>query len=161
LGNLHHDNGLPLVHFHGPSNTDMRGGTVTISLYDTNGVPLDDHRIEELANHENISLRTGCFCNPGAGETTHGLSEQQMRTFFEQKAGQEKRLISFMELRQIMQERYCKSVSAVRISVGIASNFDDVYRFMHFISGFLNKTSEQVGIATYDQHSAHTLRDAA
>jgi selenocysteine lyase/cysteine desulfurase len=145
-----------MVHVHGPTTTEKRGGTVTISLYDPDGVPLDDHRIEELANHENISLRTGCFCNPGAGEITHGLTAREMVTFFEQ--GQP---VSFMELRQIMQERFQKSVSAVRISTGIASNFDDVYNFMRFISGFLNKTSAEVGLATYDQDSAHRLRDTA
>ena len=153
---LQHNNGLPLIHIHGPASTEKRGGTVTISLYDTNGVPIDDHWIEELANYEKISLRTGCFCNPGAGEIAHGLSQHHMTTFFEQN-----KRISFMELRQIMQERFYKSVSAVRISVGIASNFNDVYHFMQFISGFLNKTSEQVGIATYDRHSAHMLRDSA
>jgi hypothetical protein len=48
----------------------------------------------------------------------------------------------------------------VRISVGLASNFSDVYQFMRFISGFLNRTAAQVGLATYEEHSAHMLRDA-
>lgn len=155
LSALRHDNGRPLVHVHGPLNTEMRGGTVTISLYDTDEIPLDDHRIEELANLENISLRTGCFCNPGAGEITHGLTSGEMCTFFEQSIP-----VSFLELRRTMQERFHKSVSAVRISVGIASNFNDVYQFMRFISDFLNQTATQVGLATYEEHSAHMLRDA-
>ena len=156
LRGLRHEDGNSMVHIHGPVTTKDRGGTVTISLFDVNGAPIDDHRIEELANYENISLRTGCFCNPGAGEVTHKLSPQEMLTFFEH--GQR---VSFMELRKIMQEKFNKSVSAVRVSMGIASNFSDVYHFMRFISGFMNKTADQVGIATYDRKSAHHLRDTA
>jgi molybdenum cofactor sulfurtransferase len=155
LSALRHENGRPLARIYGPLTTEMRGGTVTISLYDVDGIPLDDRRIEELANHENISLRTGCFCNPGAGEIAHGLSAGEMRTFFEQDVP-----VSFLELRQGMQERFHKSVSAVRISVGIASNFSDVYQFMRFIAGLLNLTAKQVGLATYEEHNAHMLRDA-
>jgi molybdenum cofactor sulfurtransferase len=60
----------------------MRGGTITISFLDPDGVNLDERRIEELAGDANISLRTGCFCNPGAGEITHDLSEAEMKAFF-------------------------------------------------------------------------------
>ena len=156
LGALRHDNNRPLVRIHGPRDMHQRGGTVTISVMDVNGVTLDDRRIEELANYENISLRTGCFCNPGAGEIAHGLSDREMRTFFEQD-----RPISFLELRQRMQEDFSKSISSVRISTGIASNFQDVYRFMRFISGFLNQTAAQVGEASYDTIASHMERDTA
>lgn len=151
---LRHDNGAPFVHLHGPRSTDQRGGTITITLHDPEGIPLDDHRIEELANHRNISIRTGCFCNPGAGEITHGLSSKEMSSFF-----QIGKPISFMELRKIMGEKFNKSVSAIRISVGIASTFDDVHTFILFIKEFLNKHASEVGFATYDQPSAHTRRD--
>jgi len=153
---LRHQNGQPLVHIHGPRTTEDRGGTVTISLYDPNGEPLDDHRIEELAYHENISLRTGCFCNPGAGEVAHKLTSREMVTFFAQGES-----ISFLELRKIMNERFNKTVSAVRVSLGIASNFNDVYHFMRFISGFLDRTSPQVGAASSDRYCDFLTRDAA
>lgn len=156
LCSLHHENGRPLVHLHGPRNTEERGGTVTISVLDVNGVVIDDRRIEELANHQNISLRTGCFCNPGAGEIAHGLSGDEMHTFFEQ--GQR---ISFLELRQKMQQKFSKNISSVRISTGIASNFQDVYSFMRFISGFLNKTAEEIGPVSYDTIAPHMERDTA
>ncbi|HSQ27896.1 MAG TPA: aminotransferase class V-fold PLP-dependent enzyme [Anaerolineales bacterium] len=156
LRSLHHDNNQPLVHVHGPGNTEQRGGTITISVLDVNGTVLDDRRVEELANHQNISLRTGCFCNPGAGEIAHGLSGREMRTFFKQ--GQR---ISFLELRQRMHEKFSKNISSVRISTGIASNFQDVYSFMRFISGFLNKTAEEIGNVSYDAIAPHMERDTA
>ena len=156
LSALRHDNGQPLVYIHGPLTTENRGGTVTISLYDVDGKVIDDLRVEELANHKNISLRTGCFCNPGAGEISHGLGPVQMHTFFEQG-----KAISFQELRQMMQEKFSKSISAVRISTGIASNFQDVYTFMRFVSGFLNKTVAQIGPVSYQTIVPHMERDAA
>ena len=45
----------------------MRGGTVTMNFYDPDGTSLDYRRVEELAGAQRISLRTGCFCNPGRG----------------------------------------------------------------------------------------------
>lgn len=137
---LHHSNGRPLIHVHGPRDLCMRGGTITVSFYDPNGRVLDDRRVEELANWKNISLRTGCFCNPGAGEVAHGLDESIMRTFFQGEQG-----LSFLELREEMWKRFGKSVSAVRISVGIVTNFADVYRFLAFARGFLDRTVEEVG----------------
>jgi selenocysteine lyase/cysteine desulfurase len=156
LNSLHHENGQVLVHIHGPRNTEQRGGTVTISVLDIHGKVIDDRRIEELANHQNISLRTGCFCNPGAGEIAHGLSSLEMRTFFEQ--GQR---ISFLELRHRMNQNFSKSISSVRISTGIASNFQDVYSFMRFISNFLNKSADEIGKVSYDTIAAHMERDTA
>ena len=70
----------------------MRGGTVTLNFYDPNGHLLDYRRIEELAGLEHISLRTGCFCNPGAGETAEGLTEDDMRAAFFLRAPRSLRL---------------------------------------------------------------------
>jgi hypothetical protein len=50
-------------------------------------------------------------------------------------------------------------VSAVRISVGLASNFSDAYRFIQFASDFRDQSAER-----YDAIGAppeSTLRDAA
>src|ERR1700722_8582756 len=71
---LRHTNGRAMVRIYGPATTLSRGGTVTLNLYDPHGHLLDYRRVEELAGAENISLRTGCFCNPGAGETAEGLT---------------------------------------------------------------------------------------
>ena len=79
---LRHTNGRAMVRIYGPANTQARGGTVTLNLYDPLGHLLDYRRVEELAGAENISLRTGCFCNPGAGEIAEGLTEEDMRAGF-------------------------------------------------------------------------------
>ena len=56
----------------------MRGGTVTLNFYDPGGHLLDYRRVDELAGLQGLSLRTGCFCNPGAGEWAEGLTEDDM-----------------------------------------------------------------------------------
>src|SRR6185369_3526751 len=78
LVSMTHGNGRPMVRIYGPVSSVMRGGTVTLNFYDPEGRLLDYRRIEELAGREGISLRTGCFCNPGAGETAESITEEDM-----------------------------------------------------------------------------------
>lgn len=153
---LRHSNGQPMVRIFGPCDLNRRGGTVTIGLLDPAGQPLDDRRIEQLANQAGISLRTGCFCNPGAGEIAYGLAASQMQQFFGRRQS-----VSFLELRQAVYEQTGRNVSAIRISVGLASNFADVYRFMHFIAGFRDRSVAEIGIlqAGY-AHDSGGSRDA-
>ena len=54
-----------------------------MNFYDPEGHLLDYRRVEELAGAQGISLRTGCFCNPGAGETAEGLTEADVRAALE------------------------------------------------------------------------------
>lgn len=39
--------------------------------------------VEKLAGLENIQIRTGCFCNPGACQTALGLSDNDVREHLE------------------------------------------------------------------------------
>ena len=58
-----------------------------MNFYDPDGHLLDYRRIEELASAQRISLRTGCFCNPGAGEAAEGLTADDMRAAAAEPAG--------------------------------------------------------------------------
>ena len=82
LLSLHHANGNPLVCVYGPLTTQRRGATVTMNFYDPAGRIIDHLRIEEAATQHHISLRTGCFCNPGGGETALGLSKSELAGCF-------------------------------------------------------------------------------
>ncbi len=134
LMGMNHTTGKPLVRLYGPANTDQRGGTVTINLFDSDGKVFDFRDVESAANDRNISLRTGCFCNPGAGEVANNLSAEDMRACFQQ----EERM-SFEEFLLVMDGR---SPGAVRASLGIASNFSDVYQFVEFARSFLDRAAE-------------------
>jgi selenocysteine lyase/cysteine desulfurase len=153
---LRHSNGRAMVRIYGPSNTEARGGTVTLNLYDPQGHLLDYRRVEELAGAEGISLRTGCFCNPGAGEIAEGLTEEDMRAGF--TLGADINLLSFLRM---MQERGHKSAGAIRASIGLASNFADVWRFLRFIAGFRDQMRLAIGDVSFDIESCRIIRDGS
>jgi selenocysteine lyase/cysteine desulfurase len=153
---LRHANGRHMVRIYGPANTHMRGGSITMNFYDPDGHLLDYRRIEELANLRRISLRTGCFCNPGAGETAEGLTEEDMLAGA--AGGADMTLPRFM---QVIQHRGGKSAGAIRISLGIVSNFADVYRFAQFAAEFRDQTRLTIGDVTFDIESCRVIRDGS
>ena len=69
LLSLRHSTGEPLAILYGPVDTEARGGTVTLNFRDRHGTVIDHEEIERQANERKISLRTGCFCNPGAAKS--------------------------------------------------------------------------------------------
>jgi molybdenum cofactor sulfurtransferase len=151
-----HGNAHPMVRIYGPTTTEARGGTVTFNLYDPHGHLLDYRRVEELAGNEGISLRSGCFCNPGVGEIAEGLTEDDMRAAY--ALGDEANLTSFM---QLMQHRGHKSAGALRASIGLVSNFADAWRFLRFVAGFRDQTRLATGTVTFDIESCRIIRDGS
>ena len=133
LSGMKHSTGVPLVRIYGPLTTVKRGGAVTANFFDKDGGLLDHRFIEQEANQHNISLRTGCFCNPGAGEIALGISKPELAACFTQPGhGQRLSLDDF---------RLCidgKASGAVRVSVGLVSNFEDVQVFLKFAEGLLD-----------------------
>lgn len=130
MASLKHDNGQPLIKLYGPNNTVDRGGTMVMNFFDANGDMYPFAEIERLANERNISLRTGCFCNPGIDETNHGLEQGELLNYF---AGEGPK--GYMDLI----DKLGKLRGAVRISLGYISNFRDVYTFIAFAGELLNK----------------------
>ncbi len=130
-----HSTGKPLVRVFGPTTTEGRGGSVTINFFDKEGAPIDHHFIESEAGRRNISLRTGCFCNPGAGEVALAMSRVELVACF-QKAGHDHRL-SLDDFLTCMDR---KSSGSVRVSLGIVSSFKDVQRFLGLAKDLLDST---------------------
>ena len=136
LHSMKHSNGRRLVTIYGPVNTRQRGGTITLNLFDPEGHFVDHVKVEQYANKKNISLRTGCFCNPGGGELALGLSAGELNTCFGLKPRME-----YEDFRRCIND---KSTGAVRISVGLVSNFSDVFHFIDFIQMFLDKKASDL-----------------
>jgi selenocysteine lyase/cysteine desulfurase len=153
---LRHSTGKPMVRLYGPATTEARGGTIAFNLYDPDGHLLDYRRVEELAGVEGISIRTGCFCNPGAGETAEGLTEEDMLAGA--ALGDD---ISLAQFRDIVLTRGGKSAGAMRVSFGIASNFADAARFLDFVAGFRDQTRLTIGAVTFDIESCRVIRDGS
>ncbi len=153
---LRHSNGRAMVRIYGPATSENRGGTVTFNLYDPQGHLLDYRRVEELAGAEGISLRTGCFCNPGAGEMAEGLTEEDMEAG--RALGTDANLLSFARL---MRDQRHKSAGSIRASIGLVTNFADIWRFLRFIAGFRDQTRLTIGEVTFDIESCRIIRDGS
>jgi selenocysteine lyase/cysteine desulfurase len=155
LVDLRHRNGRPMVRIYGPVTTAARGGTITMNFYDADGHLLDYRRVEELAALQRISLRTGCFCNPGAGETAEGLTEDDVA------AAMEVGDMTLPRFLQFITHRGGKSAGAVRVSLGVASSFADVHRFLRFAAGLCDQTRITMGEVTFDIESCRVIRDGS
>jgi molybdenum cofactor sulfurtransferase len=153
---LRHSSGRPMVRIYGPTTTQARGGTITFNLYDPKGHLLDYRRVEELAGKEGISLRSGCFCNPGAGEIAEGLTEEDMRAAFTMAPD-----INLLSFARLMRDRGHKSAGALRASIGLVSNFADAWKFVDFVGGFRDQTRLTIGEVTFDIDSCRVIRDGS
>jgi molybdenum cofactor sulfurtransferase len=129
---LQHSTGVPLARIYGPLVTEKRGGAVTLNFYDKKNQPLDIRIIEQAASDQKISLRTGCFCNPGAGEIALQISKMELAACFSQSDHVQR--LTYDDFRTCIDG---KASGAVRISVGMVSNFEDVQAVLKFAEGLL------------------------
>jgi selenocysteine lyase/cysteine desulfurase len=139
LQSLVHSNGLPLVKLYGPKHTANRGGTFLMNFFDMQGNAYPYYFIEQLANADGISIRTGCFCNPGIDELNNNISEDQLRQYFATRGnGDAVDMIQYLS----------KSRGAVRVSFGLPTTTVDIGRFILFAKKLLNTTVPvEVGLA--------------
>ncbi len=132
LAGLRHGNGRRVVRIYGPLGTEGRGGTVALNVYDAAGVHVDHRLVEARANEWRISLRTGCFCNPGAGEMALGLERDEIVGCLVRSGNR----MTVDEFRQCIDG---KSTGAVRVSFGIASTFGDALTVLSFFQAFVEE----------------------
>lgn len=134
LARMTQTSGAPLARLYGPLTTDGRGGIVSFNFYDSANRAVDHRLVERRANAARISLRTGCFCNPGGGEVALGLTGTELSSCFRQPEHQTHMTVDDFRL--------CidgKSTGAVRVSLGLVSNVDDVNRFLEFAREFIGQ----------------------
>jgi selenocysteine lyase/cysteine desulfurase len=131
---LYHSNGQPVVRIYGPTTTEKRGGTIAFNFCDPAGVVLDCYQVQENANQCGLSLRSGCFCNPGVREIALGLEREDLAAAFCQKEQ-----ISYEQFLHVIEGR---KQGAVRVSVGLATNFSDVYHFLRFARAFIDRFAD-------------------
>ena len=132
LANMRHANGKPLVQIYGPLDTKDRGGTIALNFFDAQGEIIPKHLLEEEANRRNISIRMGFFCNPGAGEIALDISGDELSSCFSRPSYENR--ISDLDFQRCIDP---KASGAVRVSLGLVSNFADVQSFLEFAANFL------------------------
>ena len=130
LKELKHDNGQTLVKVFGPDNLSNRGGNIIVNFFDVEGRVFAFEDIEFMANKDKISIRSGCFCNPGLDEINNCLSNDEIATYFMSRdEGDYHDMTTFLG----------KMRGATRVSVGIPTSQKDILKFLDFAKSLRNK----------------------
>jgi len=111
------------VEIYGPDRMGARGGTVAFNVRrDGRIVPYE--AVEAAARALGIAIRGGCFCNPGAAAYALGLDSARTRACLRGE-------FSLARFRDCMGGR---PVGALRASVGLATNDNDISRLGELIA---------------------------
>ena len=135
LGALCHRAGDRLVRFYGPRTTEQRGGTVAFSVINPLGRAVDLRVIEPLAAASNISLRAGCFCNPGAAEAAFSVAPDVLVNVYKEP--------ELLPLDLLVARLGMEGGGAVRVSLGAVSNVADVRACVQFVQSFLDTVPDE------------------
>jgi selenocysteine lyase/cysteine desulfurase len=84
--------------------------------------------VETRARRANVSLRGGCFCNPGASESAFALDSTRIAACLANLGT------------DFTPERFAEctntAVGAVRASIGMSNNVDDIRRAVDVVASF-------------------------
>ncbi|MGY5057038.1 aminotransferase class V-fold PLP-dependent enzyme [Streptomyces sp. 900105755] len=123
---LRHSDGSPLVRVYGTERADAaRGGTVALNVLGADGRIVDERLVTRDSAAHGISLRTGCFCNPGAGEEAFDLPLTRLLSAADTQVAS---LDEYLELLGL------PSAGAVRVSLGVSSQPRDIETFLTFVT---------------------------
>ena len=129
LASLRHANGRPMTRVYGPADNRARGGTVAFNVIDQWGWVVPYAQVEERALTSGVSVRGGCFCNPGAAERAFGFPAAESAACMERARREGFSIPAFAE---------CLgggvAVGAVRASLGIASAEADIERLIDVVT---------------------------
>lgn len=151
LQSLYHSNGEPMIRIYGPAEAKDRGGTVTFNILDPLGTVVDERVVAKESAEANISLRTGCFCNPGAGERAFNIKRQDIRLllpsrrFWKRHSHAKDQTFDF---EGFIRKLNLPSAGAVRVSFGVASLPRDVEYCVKFIQHmYTDRITERLPLA--------------
>ena len=108
-----------------------RGATIAFNLREPDGRIIDERIVEQLAAAASISLRTGCFCNPGAGEVAFGLTPDRLSAVFD--GGGRRNYDEYLRALGL------QTAGAVRVSLGVVSDDRDIDRLLAFLDEFRDR----------------------
>ncbi|HEV7593902.1 MAG TPA: aminotransferase class V-fold PLP-dependent enzyme, partial [Gemmatimonadaceae bacterium] len=126
-----HSNGSPLVAVYGPTTMRDRGPTIAFNVLDRAGQAIAFSGVEARAREEGVSLRGGCFCNPGASESAFGFRADETARCLDQISDTG---FSIDRLADCLGPGV--PVGAVRASLGLPSTIGDVDRSLAVVRSY-------------------------
>ena len=129
---LRHGDGSAAIRLYGPANCTDRGSTIAFNVITSDGriVPYED--VITRAGAAGVSLRGGCFCNPGAAERAFNYDAATlMSALSELGAG-----FTHERLRARLGDQ---PVGAVRASFGYGSSETDIDALLDVLTTFLDR----------------------
>ena len=130
LKNCTHSNGVLQLDIFGHPRRENTGGTMVMCFKNPDGSKVGFEKVETLANEKRISIRSGCFCNPGLDETNNCLSTSELAKYFtSREKGDYYDMIEYLH----------KMRGATRVSVGIATNKRDLDAYISFVSSLKDR----------------------
>lgn len=129
LRSRRHANGRPVFRIHGPAESVRRGGTIAFNVLNASGMVVSHEEVERVAAANDVAIRGGCFCNPGASEAAFGFASTNLRRCLEAS-----RVGEFSPRRLSECLGPDVPVGALRISVGVANTIADVERGVDVIA---------------------------
>lgn len=131
LQSLRRRDGLSAVKIYGPLNLDRRGGTIAFNVLDGKGRAVPYWIVEAVAREAGVAVRGGCFCNPGASEKAFGFPADDTRRCTEKVSAN-----GFTIARFAACLGPTLPVGAVRASIGMAANLEDLDRLIEVVESF-------------------------
>jgi selenocysteine lyase/cysteine desulfurase len=133
---LHHANGASATRVYGPPSAEGRGGTVAFNVVRRDGRVVPYSVVEERARNYRVAVRGGCFCNPGAAERAFGFSPAAAARCLDVATGDG--TFTIERFAACLDPERRQGIGAIRASLGMASNTDDVIRALDLIASFLD-----------------------
>lgn len=100
------------VTIYGPRTMEKRGATIAFNIQDQSGKIVPYSTVETWAAQRKISLRGGCFCNPGSGSKALGVSGETLQYYLAKLHVETKEQVGVP--------------GAVRISFGLGNTAEDI-----------------------------------
>jgi len=123
LKTLRHYNNIQLVEIYGINENKEHGSIIAFNLKDHKDEYIGFKDVEKLCDINNIKIRTGCFCNPGACNKYLNISSDTSKSHFEKGN-------KCWDMKDIIDG---KPIGAIRISFGLNSSYHDVKKFILFL----------------------------
>lgn len=143
LRELKHSNGQKLITFYNHTNyesSSVQGGICTFNILHPDGSFVGFAEVACIAAINNIHIRTGCFCNPGACQEFLKLTNEDIKQQF--KAGHI--CSDYNDLVDGV------PTGAVRVSVGYMTTKEDIDRLVNMIKdNYLKSTKHRIEVMEY------------